>query len=266
MSFLRALTRVVALFAVVMGANAADVYTFGVVPQASAVQAAKDWAPVLQALEQKTGLKFRFATTRDVASFSQRVNEEAWDFVYMSPDQYVDEERREDAYKPIARARNLKLKGIVVVRQNSTAEQLEDLDQQSLAVPANAFAADIIPQAVLHNEGVDFTSQTLATQDMVYRAVMAGQAAAGGGTTRSFNAALPEVRNQLRVLWTSEGYTAHAVTAHARVTPDVVQRVQEALIDLHLDAQGKKMLKTIAPEGLDYAKDEDWNELRDLGL
>jgi phosphonate transport system substrate-binding protein len=184
----------------------------------------------------------------------------------MSPDQYVDEDRREDAYKPIARARNLKLKGIVVVRQNSQAERIDDLDQQSLAVPVNAFAADVIPQAVLNNAGVDYTSLTMASQDMVYRAVIAGQVAAGGGTTRTFNAMLPEVRNQLRVLWTSEGYAPHAITAHSRVAPDVVQRVQEALIDLHLDAQGKKMLKVIAPEGLDYARDEDWNELRELGL
>lgn len=245
---------------------ATEIYSFGITPQASAIQAAKDWTPVLQALEIKTGLKFRFATTRNNSMFSQRIAEETWDFAYLSPDEYVNRDRQEVRYQPIARARNFKLKGIVVVRENSSAEQLEDLNNTTLAVPADAFTASIIPQAVLRHAGTQFSPQTMANQGMAYREVIDGRADASGGTLRSFNSLLPNERNVLRVLWASDGYAPFAITAHIRVPQDVTRRVQEALIDLHLDAQGKKILKTIAPEGLDYAKDEDWNEVRKLGL
>lgn len=247
-------------------ANADDVYTFGVIPQGSAIQAAKDWTPILLALEQKTGLQFRFATASDDRTFAQRVRDESWDFVYMSPDEFVNDDRRNDTYKPIARARNLKLKGIVVVPQNSDAEKLEDLDRRSIAVPSQAFAADVVPQAVLRNSGIQVSAQSMSSQDSVYQAVIDGRAAAGGGTARSFNAMLPETRSALRILWTSEGYTPHAITVHSRVPLEITRRVQEALIDLHLDMQGKKMLKSIAPEGLDYAKDSDWDDVRELNI
>lgn len=249
------------------GINAAEImYTFGIAPQGSAIQTAKDWTPILQALEQRTGLQFRFATARDEQIFSQRVRDEAWDFVYMSPDEYVNEDRSENSYVPIARARNVKIKGIVVVRQDSTAEKLEDLDHRSIAVPNRSFAADVVPQAVLRNTGITVTAQPLASQNSAYQSVIEGRATASGGTTRSFSAMLPEARNALRVLWTSEGFAPHAITAHTRVPQDISRRVQEALIDLHLDTQGKKLLKAIAPEGLDYAKDEDWNDVRELDL
>lgn len=245
--------------------TAAETYTFAVVPQSSAVQAAKEWTPILQAIETKTGLKFRFETTRDTATFAQRIAAETWDFVYMSPDQYANEDRP-GSYAPIARARNLKLKSIVVVPQNSSAERLMDLDQKNIAIPVGTFSGDVVPRAILRNNGVSVAAVAMASQDLAYAEVLSGHTAAAGGTLRTFNALRQADRNQLRLLWTSEGYAPHAIAAHQRVPQDVMQRVQEALIDLHLDSPGKRMLKAIAPEGLDYAKDDDWNDIRELDV
>ena len=244
---------------------AEEIYTFGIVPQTSASQTAKDWTPILKYLEDRTGKKFRFATTRSVPLFSQRVAEEKYDFAYMNPTDYVKYQDK-DRYHAIARARNFKLKGVIVVRKDSSIEKLDELNNKELAVPAHAFAADTLARAALHENGTAVKISSMAAPDAVYRAVAQGRSTAGGGMMRTFNNTAPEIREQLRVLWTSEGYTPQAFAAHARVPKEVVQAVQEALIDLDQDPIAKKYLKTIAPEGLDYARDMDWDDTRKLDI
>ena len=246
-------------------AVAEESYIFGVVPQTSASQTAKDWTPILKYLEDHTGKKFRLATTRTIPLFSQRVGEERYDFVYMNPPDYVKYQDK-DRYSAIARARNFKLKGIIVVRKDSSIETLGDLNNKELAVPAYSFAADTLARAAVHEKASGVKISPLAVPDAVYRAVAQGHYIAGSGEMRTFNHTAPQFREQLRVVWTSEGYTPQAFTAHARVPKDVVQAVQEALIDMDQDPIAKKYLKTIAPEGLDYARDIDWDDTRKLDI
>lgn len=246
-------------------AAADEIYTFGIVPQTSAGQTAKDWTPILKYLEDRTGHKFRFATTRSVPLFSQRVADEKYDFVYMNPTDYI-KYQDQDRYTAIARARNFKLTGIIVVRKDSPIEKLDELNHQELALPAHSFAADTLARAALNENHVAVKISPLAAHDAVYRAVAQGRYAAGAGLTPTFNTTAPEIREQLRVVWTSEGYTPPAFAAHARVPKHIVQAVQEALIDMDQDPIAKKYLKTIAPEGLDYARDMDWDDTRKLDL
>jgi phosphonate transport system substrate-binding protein len=245
--------------------GAEPVYTFGVVPQTGGSRIAREWTPILKFLEAKTGLTFRFATARDIPTFSRRVAVAKYDFGYLNPTDYV--QYADDAgYRAIGRARNVKLKGVIVVRKDSTIEQLADLAEKELAVPANAFAANAIPRAVLDDMGITVTARPVAGHDTVYRSVATGRHAAGGGVMRTFTNTAGEYREQLRVLWTSEGYSPHAFVAHTRVPAEVVKVVQEALIDMHLDPVGRVLLNNVAPEGVDYARDQDWDDIRELDI
>ncbi len=265
-----AFVAIVALCSIVSGATIADatdnVYVFGVVPQSGPTRAAKDWTPILQKLEERTGIRFQFATTRNIPTFSERLDSQKFDFAYINPTDYVKVADEDDGYHLIARPRNVKLKGILVVRKDSPYEKMEDLNKQDIAFPANAFAAEVIPNAILHDHGVKYTARRMASHESVYRAVATGRTAAGGGVVRSLNAAPAEYRDQLRILWTSEPYSPHAIVAHTRVPADVVKAVQEALIELDQEPQGRKMLGHIAPEGLDYGQDADWDDIRELDL
>lgn len=256
-------TAMLALF--INAAAAGEIYTFGILPQTSPGQTAKDWTPILKYLEDRTGQKFRFATTRSMPLFSQRVAAEKYDFVYMDPTGYV-KYQAQDRYTAIARARNFKLKGIIVVRKDSPVERLDELAQRELALPAHSFAADTLVRAALNESNVAANISPLAAHNAVYRAVAQGHYAAGAGVIATFNSTAPEIREQLRVMWTSEGYMPAAFAAHARVPKDIVQAVQEALIDMDQDPIAKKYLKAIAPEGLDYARDLDWDDTRKLDL
>jgi phosphonate transport system substrate-binding protein len=254
------------LFCLPCAAAGDTVYLFGVVPQSGPTRAAKDWTPILRFIEERAAVKLRFATTRNIPTFSERLQTAKYDFGYINPTDYVKYADEKDGYRPIARPREVKLKGIVVVRKDSPYEKLEDLRQQDIAFPANAFAAEVIPVAILKDKGIDFTAHRMASHESVYRAVATGRTAAGGGVVRSFNSTSAEYRDQLRILWTSETYSPHALVAHARVPVEVVQAVRDALIDMDQDPIGRKLLGAIAPQGLDYGKDADWDDIRDLDI
>ena len=83
---------------------------------------------------------------------------------------------------------------------------------------------------------------------------------------RTFNNTRPEVRDSLRVLWTTPGYTPHAIATHPRVEPEVVERLKTALLDMNSDPQGQALLKTINFSGMESAQDQDWNDVRELNI
>jgi phosphonate transport system substrate-binding protein len=154
-----------------------------------------------------------------------------------------------------------------VVRRDSPLQGLEQLAGQTLAFPAPAaFAASVLVRAELTRREIPFTPKYVASHDSVYRTVARGLYPAGGGIPRTFDNVDPQVREQLRVLWTSPPYTPHAFAAHPRVPAETLRRVRQALLDMARDPQGKALLSAIRFEGVQAAEDADWDDVRALGL
>lgn len=61
------------------------IYSFGVVPQQSATKLAQSWIPLLQELQQLTGVLLRFSTAPDIPTFEKRLAQGQYDFAYMNP-------------------------------------------------------------------------------------------------------------------------------------------------------------------------------------
>jgi len=154
-----------------------------------------------------------------------------------------------------------------VVRKDSPLESPRELDGATLAFPAPAaFAASVLPRAYLKGEGIAFTPRYVSSHDSVYRTVAKGLYPAGGGVVRTFNNVDPDVRDQLRILWKTKGYTPHAFAAHPRVPADVVERLTRAMLAMDGDAEGRTLLKSLSTKGFESATDSDWDDVRALGI
>lgn len=130
-------------------------YTFGIVPQQSSSELVRAWAPILSYLGNKTGVTFVFATAKDIPAFEQRAVKGEYDFIYLSPYTYTVLHRAAGGYEAFAKERDKKLKGIIVVRRDSPYKTLRDLNNATLAFPAEtAIAATVIPQAHFKSEGI----------------------------------------------------------------------------------------------------------------
>ena len=243
-----------------------DALSFGVVPQQSASQLVRSWTPVLAYLSGSSGLDIRFRTAPDIPEFERRLAAGEYDFAYMNPYHYTVFSRT-PGYRALAKAADKSIKGILVVRAESPIQSLAELDGAELAFPAPAaFAASMLIRAHLQREGIDFTPTYVSSHDSVYLTVARGLYPAGGGVMRTLNNLDASTRSQLRVLFTTEGYTPHSFAAHPRVPAELVQRLSAAMQSMSEEPEGRELLAGLGLVGLEAAQDADWDDVRALDL
>lgn len=242
------------------------IYSFGVVPQQSATELARTWVPLINLLQAKSGLQLRFATAPDIPSFERRLAAGDYDFAYMNPYHYTVF-HHQPGYQVFAREKDRLLKGIVVVRKDSPYRALADLRGQTVVFPAPAsFAATVLVRAGFAGQHIAITPKFVSSHDSVYFNVTRGFYPAGGGVIRTFENLEPTTRDQMRILWTSQGYTPHALAAHPRLAAEPVKRLQEAMRALDHDPDGRAALEGIGFKGIVAAGDADYDAVRSLHL
>jgi phosphonate transport system substrate-binding protein len=247
--------------------SAADVFSLGIVPQQAPTKLLASWGPVLRELEAHTGHRFVFRTAPDIPTFEQRLAAGEYDFAYMNPYHFTVFNKGDKGYQAVVKAEDKLIRGILVVVKDSPTETLQDLEGQTLAFPAPAaFAASILPRAHLKAEGITFDVQYVSSHDSVYKAVAKGLYAAGGGVLRTFEATNPSVREALRVLWTTPGYTPHAIAVHPRVASETGSAVQAVLVGLAASEAGRTALDGLKVKGFEKADNADWDDVRELNI
>lgn len=244
----------------------AETLTFGIVPQQSAKKLARLWTPIFKHLSEKTGTTIRFATAQNIPTFEKRMRSGEYDVAYMNPYHYTVFSQK-PGYNAIARQKNKRIKGIVVVKKDSPIKSLSELDNQTLAFPSPAaFAASVLPRAKMTQDGLQITPKYVSSHDSVYMSVSKGFFPAGGGVMRTFNNTDPNVRKNLRVLWNTPTYTPHAIAVHPRVNSETVAKLKQALMEMNTDPDGKALLKTINFKGIELAESADWDDVRGLNI
>ena len=240
--------------------------SFGIVPQQSASKLAQLWGPIFEHINQQTGLKIRFATAPNIPAFEKRLASGEYDLAYMNPYHYVVFSKS-PGYKALNKARDKRIKGIIVVRKDSKIASLKELNNSALAFPAPAaFAASILTRAAISRSGARFTPKYVSSHDSVYRAVAKGIYPAGGGVVRTFKNITSDVSDQLKILWTTKGYTPHAIAVHPRVKQSDALKIQQSFINMEKQSSSKKLLQNIKIKGFETASDHDWDDVRDLNV
>ena len=264
--FSRAVSVLLLMLSVALSANfsfAGETYTFGIIPQQKANVLAKAWKPILDHLSQSTGDTFVFQTAPDISQFQQAAEKGAYDFSYVNPDMYVSLSEK-PGYKGFAHAKDKKITGIIVVKKDSPIQTRQDLQGKDVVFPKGAFAANLLLQAGLKQDNISISPKFTTTHDNGYIGVAKGLFSACGGVMRTFKATSPEIASQLRVLWTSQGYTPHAFAALPRVPAAVTQKVQAVMVAMEADPTQLGYLQNMKLKGIQAAQDSDWNDVRAL--
>jgi len=241
-----------------------ETLVFGIVPQQAASRLAKIWVPFMQDLSERTGLSITFATMKDIPTFEKCLAQGAYDIAYMNPYHYTTFSAV-SGYNAFAHQSEKKLKGLIVVRKDNTAQSLGDLDNTSLAFPSPAaFGASVLPRAEMKGRGLTITPKYVKSHDSVYRAVASGIFPAGGGVQRTFNSVSDDIRDQLRVIYRTNGYTPHAFATAPQVPAETIKKISTAMLEIAQDQP--ELMKAIGMKGFEPATDATWNDVRALGL
>ncbi len=233
-------------------------FSIAVVPQFPAAELHRDWMPLLERLGRETGLTLTLKLAPNIPRFETEVMQGTHDFAFMNPYHAVMASRAQ-GYVPLVHDTK-PLAGILVVPKADPIRSLAELDGKELAFPApNAFGASLWMRALLaEREQIRITPVYVQTHSNVYRQVIRGKAAAGGGVNNTLMQESDEVRASLRVLFETPGVAPHPLCAHPRVPARVQKALTDAILQLAADAAGQALLKDVAmprPVRADYARD-----------
>lgn len=220
-------------------------FSVAVVPQFPAAEIHRDWSPLLERVSREAGVQLSLRQYANIPRFETELLAGQPDFAYMNPYHAVMAARAQ-AYVPLVRS-SQPLTGILVVRRDDPIKSVRELDGKEVAFPApNAFGASLWLRALLaEREQIRITPVYVQTHSNVYRHVISGKAAAGGGVNHTLMQENEQVRADLRVLMETPGVAAHPLAAHPRVPARVQQAVTEALLRLSGDAAGQILLKDV---------------------
>ena len=249
-------------------ARAADLrsYSVGIIPQTASVELARAWLPLIGLLAARSGLDLRFATAPNIPAFEARLAAGDYDFAYMNPYHYTVFAVK-PGYVAFAHEKGRRLNGIVVVAKDAPYRQLADLAGLEIAFPSpRSFAATMLVQAELARAGIATVPKFVGSHESVYLNVAQGLFAAGGGIPRTLETMDAPVRAQLRLLWSTQLYTPHALTAHPRVPAAAVAALRAAMIGADADAAGREALRGVDFMGIEAVRPGDWDDVRSLGL
>ncbi|MDH3559608.1 MAG: phosphate/phosphite/phosphonate ABC transporter substrate-binding protein, partial [Gammaproteobacteria bacterium] len=202
----------------------------------------------------------------DIPAFEAACARGEYDMAYMNPYHYTVF-RKAPGYRAFAKEKDKQIRGIIVVRKDSPLAELSELSGKTLAFPSPlAFAASMLPRASLKEQGIDITPRYVSSHDSVYRAVAKELFDAGGGVLRTFKNTDPEISEQLRILWTTDSYTPHAIAVHPRIDAEVTRQIEEAMLTMDEDPRGKSLLNALRFTGIEMALDQEWDEIDALQM
>lgn len=248
--------------------TAAATYTLAVVPRLPSAVAHQKWAPLAEYLSSQTGLTLQLQLYKSIPNFERDLKKGSPDFAFMNPYHFLVA-RRTNGYIALVRDSADDLQGILVVRRDGPISDVTQLDGKTLAFPApNAFAASLYMRALLTEQSkIRVEPQYVGSHSNVYRNVILGFAAAGGGINFTLKNEPPEVREQLRVIYETPKTAAHPLAVHPRVPPAHRQAVLNALLKMTRDPAAQALLDNVQlskPVQADYAR--DYAPLEKLGL
>lgn len=247
-------------------AEAGTPYTLGVVPQFGQRQLFAIWDPIVKELNQSAGLDIRLVATLTIPEFEWALEKGTFDFVYANP-YHILRASDSQGYIPLVRDQE-PLRGILLVSRASPVKSIGELAGKTLAVPSpNALGASLLLRADLdHLYGVRMSMVNARTHNSVYLTVLNGLTDAGGGVQKTLAEQAPEIREGLRILYTTRAMPSHPIAAHPRIKPDVRELVRKALLEMSATPSGKALLDEIPMPSPVAASLEDYLVMRKWGL
>lgn len=247
------------LFVYSASAYSATKYIWSVVPQFTGTAVHRDWTPLIEYIQNKTGYHFKLKIYDSIPKFEDGFLRGEPDIAYMNPYHAVMAKETQ-GYTPLLRSSTRLLSGIIVVRKDSTIKTVKQLNGKKITFPSpNAFAASLYMRALLkEKEQIDFSINYAGTHSNAYRKVLIGHSTAAGAVKRTLQKERSEVQQNLRIIYKTPKFPSHPLTAHKRVPQKVKNAVQNAILSLVKTEQGRKLLNPVLlsdPIKANYKKD-----------
>jgi phosphonate transport system substrate-binding protein len=241
-------------------------YTLGVVPQFDSLRLREIWKPILKEVTRKTGVQFLMRGSPTIPIFEREFLSGDFDFIYFNPFHILLASKAQ-GYIPLVNDKDKNLHGVLVVRKDSPIKSVKELEGKAIAFPApNAMGASLMIRAAIERVfKIKFQPKYVQTHSSVYVNVALKEVSAGGGVQKTLEQQELDIRNNLRVLYRTEGVPSHPFAAHPRVPLEVREKVRKAFLEMGKTDQGKALLRKVPIARVGRVSMEDFSSVEGLG-
>ena len=240
---------------------------FSPVPQLPAPTLFARWAPVLDAVGKASNQCFDLVIKPSIPEFEKYLLKGEPALAYVNPYHAVMAYKAK-AYQPLLADGTTLLTGILVTKKEGDIKQLADLQGMRVDFPApNAFAASLLLRAHLQQLRIQIKPQYVTTHSNVYRGVLIGDAAAGGGVNKTLEAEPEEIRQKLRIIYESPGYRSHPIITSPKLSSATRAQIFQGFVHLGKTNSGQALLSGVQlKEPISVTYQKDYRPLEHLGL
>tara|TARA_R110002167_G_scaffold32938_1_gene106401 strand:- start:665 stop:1576 length:912 start_codon:yes stop_codon:yes gene_type:complete len=225
------------------------------------------WKNIFLYISQETGIDLVFEPATSQLDFELNLAKSHYDLAFLSPLQF-EAFRLTPGYQAQIKRKAQPIRAIIFVKKNGHIKSFSELRNAIIAFPNPLnFESSIVPRESLKRLNFNIIPQFLPSETAVYKEVISEQYIAGSGTHENFLAQPVEIRNSLKIVWDSPGFTPHAFVAHPRVGFFSLIKLKRAFVDMIKNEEAKKLLPYIFVEnGFEVARDSDWDEIKLIDL
>lgn len=260
------------LCTLISGAVRADEasYGFSVLNQRSLILSAQYWNPILAYVQKKSGVDLRLKMGKTAPETTTLTIKGEAQFAYTN--HLFTADRVKLGWRVIARPTTDGIRGQIVVPVDSAINSLEDLDRQSVAFPsAEAYAGYRVPMDAILRKGIKVSPVFAGNQEGAIGQMKSGRVAAAGVNEDVMAAFAKREKFAYRSIWSSEEFKDLPIMAGPTVPEADVRAVQQALLGMLADPEGKRileqgahLLKLEKPVGFIAASDKDYENYREF--
>lgn len=227
-------------------------YSFGVLPLHNAVLLFETYQPLIDEINAHvSGFTVRLETAKDHPTYERKARDGRLDFVMMNAHLVIRTEER--GYNIIGRAAG-NIRGLVLVRKDSTVVKARDLRGASVSFGARTdLAGAMMQKLLLKQNGLDVERDAkpkyVGSPESAIENVYSGRSAAAcvsESAWKAFETRRPAVARDLRVRWATMPLMGMGILARRDIPRDRVQMVMRVLFDLDDSESGRKILQAMS--------------------
>jgi phosphonate transport system substrate-binding protein len=251
--------------------SADDDLTLAIHPFKSAVALHKAFTPLVDYLTRELGRKVNISISKDYQTHIERVGNNEADIAYLGPASYIKLVDKFGKRRILARLEingSPTFRGYIITRADSPLRSLKSLVGKRFAFgsPASTMS-HLVPRYMLWKAGVDVSQfakyDFLGNHTNVALSVLTGKFDAGAVKEAIYD---KYKQRGLRILAETDRFSEHLFVAGNNMPDSLAHKLQAALLNLHRQPDGKRIMATIkgTMTALVPAKDKDYDNLRTI--
>jgi phosphonate transport system substrate-binding protein len=227
------------------------------------------FAPLADYLSQRLERPVRVTVGQSYSVHRRAIINGEIDIAFLGPALYVKLVSEHGDYPLLARLAvrgDPTFRGKIIARSDSGIRELSDLHERHFGFGSRSSTmSHLLPRYALLQAGIELDQlagyQYLGSHDNVALAVLAGDVDAGAVKEEVLERYEPGL---LRVIAESEAVSEHVFIADKNTPPELVARIRQALLEVHLQPGGVELLKKIkaGTTALVPAQDADYDGLK----